>query len=64
MESIFLFLYLGNQKSEVLAKGKSNTDIPSFRILKKWMNLNYNDLIKYWKKEIDIDELTANLKRA
>ena len=52
-----------SREPEVLAKGKSNSDIPGFRILKKWINLNYDDLIKYWNKEIDIDELTSMLKK-
>ena len=61
MENIFQFSI--SREPEVLAKGKSNADIPNFSALKKWMNVNYDDLIKYWNKEIDIDELTSMLKK-
>lgn len=52
-----------SKEPEVLAKNKSKEDIPKFRLLVKWMRLNFDSLIKFWNQEIDFDALVDNLKK-
>lgn len=52
-----------SKEPEVLAKNRSRDDIPKFRLLVKWMRLNFENLIKFWNQEIDFDTLVDNLKK-
>ena len=52
-----------SKKPKPLVKGMLKNDIPDYRLFKKWMNLNYDLLMKQWNGLIDDIELKSLLKK-